>query len=117
MKKTNTVKEEKSLEIPAFDVEIVENKPEAKKSSKKPATKKEPAAKKEAKPAKKSKAKSKPLVFDSVTPAAQYLSDLLNLKITNAKDCIYRALRGKRATHNFNVYLNEDKKVVLEPIV
>lgn len=113
MKKTNTVKEEKSLEIPAFDVEIVENKPEAKK----PATKKEPAVKKEAKPAKKSKAKSKPLVFDSVTPAAQYLSDLLNLKITNAKDCIYRALRGKRATHNFNVYLNEDKKVVLEPIV
>lgn len=117
MKKTNTVKEEKSLEIPAFDVEIVENKPEAKESSKKLATKKESAAKKEAKPAKKSKAKNKPLVFDSVTPAAQYLSDLLNLKITNAKDCIYRALRGKRATHNFNVYLNEDKKVVLEPIV
>lgn len=112
MKKTNN----ENMEISAFDVEIVENKPKAKKPAAKKETK--PAAKKETKPAaKKSKAKNKPLVFDSVTPAAQYLADSLNLKITNAKDCIYRALRGKRATHNFNVYVNEDKKVVLEPIV
>ena len=92
-----------------------EEKPVAKAEKK--TSKKEVAPKSETKPvAKKGKGKNKPLVFDSVTPAAQYLSDLLGLKITNSKDCIYKALRGNGKTHNFNVSKNEENKIVLEPI-
>lgn len=102
----------------------VEKKAAPKSEAKKPVakaekktSKKEVAPKAETKPvAKKGKGKNKPLVFDSVTPAAQYLSDLLGLKITNSKDCIYKALRGNGKTHNFNVSKNEENKIVLEPI-
>lgn len=103
-------------------------KPETKKATKKAdvkpvaktdkkTSKKAEVSKTETKPvSKKAKGKNKPLVFDSVTPAAQYLSDLLGLKITNSKDCIYKALRGNGKTHNFNVSKNAENKIVLEPI-
>ncbi len=121
----------------AMDQVKPETKETTKKASKKAATKKEvkepaskknstkkeekkPVTKKEAKtPATKEKAtkgKKKPLVFDSVTPAAQYLTDLLGLKITNSKDCLYKALRGNGQTHNFSVTKNEDNKIVLTPL-
>ena len=61
--------------------------------------------------------KNELLIFESVTLAAQYLSELLGLKITNSKDCIYKALRGNGKTHKFNVSKNKENKIVLEPVI
>ena len=119
MKKTIKA-ENKNLEVSTFDVDFAGEEPKV-------TTKKQQIIKylqkylrkkqKQAPLQKKGKSKNKPLVFDSVTLAAQYLTDLLNLKITNSKDCIYRALRGTGKTHNFNVFKNKENKIVLEPII
>lgn len=110
-KKAPAKKEETKSEIKKPETKKAtkkaEPKPAEKKAEKKPEATSAPKAK---------KGKIKPLVFDSVTPAAQYLADLLGLKITNAKDCLYKALRGKGQTHKFNVSKNETNKIVLTPI-
>ena len=136
MKSTNTTKTQNEVLNTAMDIDFAMEQEPAKKVEKKAATKtekktesKKPVAKKDEKkaPAKKEekapatkaksgKGKNKPLVFDSVTPAAQYLADLLGLKITNTKDCLYKAFRGKGQTHKFNVSKNETNKIVLTPI-
>ena len=105
MKSTKTTKTQNEVMNTAMDIDFAMEQESAKKEEKVPATK-----------AKSGKGKNKPLVFDSVTPAAQYLADLLGLKITNAKDCLYKALRGKGQTHKFNVSKNEVNKIVLTPI-
>lgn len=51
--------------------------------------------------------------FPSVASAASYLVDLFNLKVTNAKDCIYKALKGTGKTHGFYVEKTEDGKITL----
>lgn len=114
MKSTKTTKTQNEVMNTAMDIDFAMEQEPAKKVEKKTTAKKEekaPVAK-----AKSGKDKNKPLVFDSVTPAAQYLADLLGLKITNAKDCLYKALRGKGQTHKFNVSKNEANKIVLTPI-
>ena len=136
MKSTKTTKTQNEVLNTAMDIDFAMEQEPAKKvekkataktekkaESKKPVAKKDekkaPAKKEEKAPAPKAKSgkgKNKPLVFDSVTPAAQYLADLLGLKITNAKDCLYKALRGKGQTHKFNVSKNEANKIVLTPI-
>lgn len=106
MKSTKTTKTQNEVMNTAMDIDFaMEQEPSKKVEKKATATK-----------AKSGKSKSKTLVFDSVTPAAQYLADLLGLKITNAKDCLYKALRGKGQTHKFNVSKNEANKIVLTPI-
>ena len=103
----------KILEIPTFDVEFAMEEP---KKAKKKTSRKEVQKTAVKLASKKVKGKNKPQVFDSVTLAAQYLTDLLDLKITNSKDCIYRALRGNGKTHTVNISKNEDNKIILEPI-
>lgn len=123
-KAEKTAKKEEKKAAPKAEAKKPETKKTTKKAEAKPVakaekktSKKEAAPKAETKPvAKKGKGKNKPLVFDSVTPAAQYLTDLLVLKITNSKDCIYKALRGNGKTHDFNVSKNEENKIVLDPI-
>ena len=117
MKSTKTTKTQNEVLNTSIDIDFAMDQKPAKKAEKKPAkTAKKAEVKKPVAKAKSGKSKSKPLVFDSVTPAAQYLADLLGLKITNAKDCLYKALRGKGQTHKFNVSKNEANKIVLTPI-
>lgn len=127
MKSTKTTKTQNEVLNTSIDIDFAMDQEPFKKAEKKPsktakkAEVKKPVAKNSEKKvpvakAKSGKSKSKPLVFDSVTPAAQYLADLLGLKITNAKDCLYKALRGKGQTHKFNVSKDEANKIVLTPI-
>lgn len=51
--------------------------------------------------------------FPSVASAAAYLVELCDLKVTNAKDCIYKALKGTGKTHGFYVEKTEDGKITL----
>ncbi len=51
--------------------------------------------------------------FPSVASAASYLVDLFKLKVTDAKDCIYKALKGTGKTHGFYVEKTEDGKITL----
>ena len=55
------------------------------------------------------------LKFKSVKEAAIFLSEKLNLKLTNTTDCLYKCLKKEnKVTHNYKVTRNEDKSILLE---
>ena len=57
------------------------------------------------------------LEFKNMKAAAVYLSEKLNLKVTNTLDCLYKCLKAKNhKTHKYAVERREDDTVVLTPL-